>query len=413
MTNEGFQKVQGRGRCRTLIKCGAQGGSCNGTCPAFRIVRGADKAGVGLAECRVCSATFSVGAARKAVKEHDGKGSAKTGSIRGDKPQDRQKAPKGNSSVQKELAALKKELEALKAAKATSGPPPKGSQPSADVPSLSEEDQLAVNALHSQILQLRELGPELRESLCEAKGGYEAFVASLGTQRQAIFARHRGTMPLDIQKSKSEHHLKAMHKQKDEADSLYAELQMQSVELEGKLAKQLQCVSDAEAKLQAAKLEAAAIAQAAALRATAPDGPAAQATQVPTSAVTAHAVKSFFHTLPPAVADHPEGIGACQQVMALLEKLDSAAKSAAAPAAHPTALPSQEVGAPPGKSDDEMQLDDDLLGQMAEAATPPAGEGEGEVEARKLRVAETKGRLRSKKGDLEVGLAKVRKTAKK
>ena len=44
----------------------------------------------------------------------------------------------------------------------------------------------------------------------------------------------------------------------------------------------------------------------------------------------------------------------------------------------------------------------------------PAGDGDGEAEARTVKVAEAKARLRSKKGDLEVGLAtKVKKILKR
>ena len=60
-----------------------------------------------------------------------------------------------------------------------------------------------------------------------------------------------------------------------------------------------------------------------------------------------------------------------------------------------------------------MQIDDDLIDQLAEAATAPAGEGEEEAQAYKVRCAKAKDRLRARKADLEVGLAKVRKVIKK
>ena len=65
------------------------------------------------------------------------------------------------------------------------------------------------------------------------------------------------------------------------------------------------------------------------------------------------------------------------------------------------------------EQDASMELDDDLLNQMAEAAVAPAGEQDADKEERKARVAEAKARLKSKKSELEQrGLAKVRKIGK-
>ena len=60
-----------------------------------------------------------------------------------------------------------------------------------------------------------------------------------------------------------------------------------------------------------------------------------------------------------------------------------------------------------------MEIDDELLSQMAEAAVAPAGDGDSAAEERTTRVAEAKARLKSKKNDLEQGFAKVRKVVKK
>ena len=60
-----------------------------------------------------------------------------------------------------------------------------------------------------------------------------------------------------------------------------------------------------------------------------------------------------------------------------------------------------------------MELDDDMLDQMAEAAVPSAEDGDTAIEDRKARVAEAKARLKSKKSDLEQGLSKVRKIGAK
>lgn len=169
-------------------------------------------------------------------------------------------------------------------------------------------------------------------------------------------------------------------------------------------------MAEAETKLQAAKLEAASIAQAHAQQATIEAGSTDTAPQVQSSALTAQAVREFFQSLPPTVAQHPEGIGAVKQVMGLLEMLDSAAKieNAKGDTKQDTTAQASQSCEPA-----DMQLDDDLLDQMAKAATAPASEGEEAVQERKLRVAEAKERLRAKRTDLEVGIAKVRKISKK
>ena len=125
------------------------------------------------------------------------------------------------------------------------------------------------------------------------------------------------------------------------------------------------------------------------------------------SASTAQAVKSFFHSLPAPVAGHPEGIQAVEQIMALLEKLDTAATQV-------QATGQQVATAAAPQEDSSMQLDDEVLEQMAEAATAPAADGEAE-EARTQRVAETKARLSTRRADLAAGLSKskVRKCQQK
>ena len=50
---------------------------------------------------------------------------------------------------------------------------------------------------------------------------------------------------------------------------------------------------------------------------------------------------------------------------------------------------------------------------MAEAAVPPAGETDGDREARKIRVAETRDRLKARRTDLERSVSKIRRVIKK
>jgi DNA repair exonuclease SbcCD ATPase subunit len=390
MACDGFKMVTAKKQARATVQCAKPG--CTGSCPVNVVRRSNQKDGVP-AKCLVCNRRYKVPP--------------------GTEQQAKPAGSRDHSAVHKELLALKKELADFKAAKAPCDIPPTGSQANEKAFALSDDDKAAVRAVQKQIQQLKELGPELRASLCDPRGGYEAFVASLEDKRQAIFTKHRGTMPLDVQRQKSQQFLKGVQKQRDDAESALTELQRQSNDLQEKVARQTQCLAEAEIKLQSAKLEAATIAQAAEQHVTPAAVSVDQASQGQASLVTAQAVKGFFQTLPSMVAEHPEGIEAVKQVMALLEKLDSAAKLAGASDQEKADAPAGPLSQTHSRADEDMQLDDELLDQMAEAATAPAGEGEGEAEARKVRVSEAKDRLRSKKKDLEVGLAKVRKTGKK
>ena len=98
----------------------------------------------------------------------------------------------------------------------------------------------------------------------------------------------------------------------------------------------------------------------------------------------------------------------------MLSKLDQAAKGEQTTAVQAT---SAAAPTPADQAEEEgvMDLDDEVFDQMAEAAVPPAAEGDKE-EDRTARVAETKARLKAKKDAMESGLAgrvKVRKLAKK
>jgi hypothetical protein len=300
---DGFKLVSGKKTSRAIIPCSKHG--CTGSCPLSVVLRSNKKDGVPAA-CLVCDRRYKVPAGTAAPPK---KGSTQ-----------------GGSAVQKELLALKKEIAELKSSKpAACGASPESELASTDNVPLPAEDRAAVKALQQQIQQLKDLAPELRNSLCEAKGGYEAFSASLEQQRQQIFAKHRGSMPLQMRKQKSQLFLESVQKRKDQAQIALDTLQKQQAELTEKIAQQQQTLADAETKLQAAKIEADTIAQAAALEGTAAAGSTVPTQPGAVSAITAQAVKGFFRSLPPTVTEHPEGIHAVEQVMALLDKLDSAA----------------------------------------------------------------------------------------
>ena len=97
----------------------------------------------------------------------------------------------------------------------------------------------------------------------------------------------------------------------------------------------------------------------------------------------------------------------------MLEKLDAAGRAATATAAASAASTAPAGIAAAAAADSnavvQMQLDEDMLEQMAEAAVPPA-EGEEAIEERKSKVAEAKAGLRSRKGELEKDFSKVRRT---
>lgn len=124
------------------------------------------------------------------------------------------------------------------------------------------------------------------------------------------------------------------------------------------------------------------------------------------SAITAATVKRFFEQLPKPVAEHAEGVQAIAQIMALFEKLHSAATTASAsPSGNGSRLPAAAPAASEQWAD--LEFDDELLDDLAEAAIGGADEGDEESRARRLDAA--KARLRSNGRGI---LRKVRKSTK-
>ena len=104
-------------------------------------------------------------------------------------------------------------------------------------------------------------------------------------------------------------------------------------------------------------------------------------------------------------------------VMQLLGKLECAAQClSTAPAETgteqtPGSSPVRAGAAPSPQAETiDVEMDEDILGQMAEAAVPPTEE-HGSEETRKALVAGAKARLMAKRGDL-ASLLKVRKATK-
>jgi hypothetical protein len=210
-----------------------------------------------------------------------------------------------------------------------------------------------------------------------------------------------------------------MQRLKEEADGQLSLLLVQQLELKASIEKQSVAVANADAKLLGACAELAAIVQQTEL--LAPSGlPGAGAggdfdTQ---SVVTAASVRGFFQRLPGEVAAHPEGQQTIAQVMALLEKLDAAAKLAQTTV--PVASGAVEAGAAgadsaPVLADDgsvevEMSVDDhDLFDQFD---TIVGVDSEGSTKVADLK-AKLEAKLKAKKGNEQRGVAgKFAKTGK-
>lgn len=403
---EGFQQVRGRKPWKPVPLVHCLNPSCKGTCPRSVVEQGLRGKGYYPARCFECNRPYKV--------------------VPGDAPsapRQRQQAASETNRLQKleaEIKSLKAQnnsLQSVAAAAATGAAPPAAGAPPDD--GISAADKQATKALQKKIQHLKDMDPELRDVLCEGKGGFAVFLAQLEDELRQAWARQRDQKPLAQQKASAEAHLKRKQKCRDEAAGELQRLTMQQAELDTKLVLQKSALAEAEAALQQAKLDAVAIAE----RATAElrgDGKTASYTQA--SIVTATTVKDFFKQLPPAVAEHEDGKQVIKQVMVLLEKLDAAARAQAAAAsstpeklgAAASAAEASLPGAQLAGEDEEMQIvNDDLLDQMAEAAVPPAGEADGEGEDRKIRVAEIRERLKARRLDFERSVSKTRKHAKK
>ena len=278
---------------------------------------------------------------------------------------------------------------------------------------LDDDTKDAVRALRERLKQLQDMPPGLR-SLCDSQGGHAKMVADLEQEIQRACAAEREAKPLAAQKVSAEAHLRRVARLHEQATEKLSKTRVQHEQLVKQLAEQEEGAASMGQRVEAARRELADIAEkmAADLRGSpsATTGSAAAAT----STVTATAVKGFFQSLPETVSGHPEGQETIQQVMALLDKLDAAAKTATSEAelSRAQARDSSQEAASELAAED-METDEDVLDQMAEAVVAPAGEGESAEAERMQKVAEAKARLKSSKVFMERGLAKVRKSGAK
>ena len=318
----------------------------------------------------------------------------------GSGPKDTSAASAADNNKIKTLEARIKELEAQ--AKKVVSPAPANPEKEKEP---IDEDRTLQKSLQKQFQDLKNMEPTLRDALCEGKGGYASFLASLENQLQLAFQRQRQSKPLAQQKASIEALLKRKQKAKDEADADLRKLQRQRDDLDSKIAEQQQKLTEADSCLAKIKADAVAIAEKAAaeLRAETLN------VQPDDSSVTAAAVLGYMQKLPAVVTEHPEGKHAMDQVMAFLNKLHSAAQVVRPPTG-------PEDGQAAAGANEEMAVDDsdDLFTALAEAAVPPidTGADADAQEARRISVADAKARMASQTGTLS-GLNKVRKVAAK
>ena len=224
----------------------------------------------------------------------------------------------------KELRAKVVSLTAKLAMAEATGPDPEGKKAEEEA---GGADKQVIKALQKQIQSLKTMEEGLRDRIFADKGSHASCLAELEAQLQNEWAKLRNLKPLAQQKASAEAHLKRKQKCCDDAAEALQKLKDEQEALEAKMVKQKAVLAEAEAALLQAKVEAVAVAE----KATAElrgDGKAGTYTQC--SMATASAVKDFFQKLPAAVTQDMEGQVTIKQVMALLEKLDTAAHVAAA-----------------------------------------------------------------------------------
>ena len=394
---DGFTLAKGRKARKPTLLIHCTKASCTGTCPRSVVEQGLRGSGYTPARCRECN---------KPYKLVPGTAPATQGKVQGGKQQRSTNEASRLQQLQAENKSLKAQCKSLQATAAQSSAPPY--EAGADE-GVANADKLAAKALQRKIQALKDMDPELRDQLCENMGGYTTFLAQLEGELQQAWARQRVHKPLAQQKASAEAHLKKRQKGRDEAATELHKLLEQQAELEAQLAQQKTVLAEAEVALQQAKLDLVAIAE----KATAElrgDGSPGSFDQ--TSLVTAAAVRDYFQRLPASVAEHNEGQHVIQTVMALLDRLDAAAKAAQA-ASVGASTEQAPTPAPADPAGDDEDMVGHLLDQLAEAAVPPDDGASDGGEARKARVAATRDRLKAKRTDLETSLSKIRRTVVK
>jgi len=301
------------------------------------------------------------------------------------------------------MAELKERREKEKAALAATGVDAGGSQvaeSSSELAAINTKIKVAERA----VKYLKDTEAEVREYLYGSMGAFDEALAKAAADLERAHAEKRGKRSLHEQKCSAEAHLKRLQGKLGEAGVKASELQAQKEAMDKQIATQAEITARLQSDVEKAKMDVLALSDKMAeeLRGSS----AGVATNMPgtSSEATAVAVKAYLQGLPEVVSADPQGQQAIQQVLSLLGKLDDAAKAvASASAAAAIAVPTD------ARCEGSMELDDDFIGQLAEACVGPEEAGEASSAERKERVAAATARLRSKRGDLEKGINKVRK----
>ena len=165
----------------------------------------------------------------------------------------------GKKALEQEVRLLKAKIRSYETANGASEVAElAGDKPTSDG---SDTHKVAVKKLHRQIQDLKSMDPALRDTLCEAKGGFDAFQTQLENEVQDLLARQREQRPLSQQKASADAHLRKMQKAKDEANTLLCDLAEQTKQLAARVAEQQAALLAADANLQKAALEAKRVAE--------------------------------------------------------------------------------------------------------------------------------------------------------
>ena len=305
-------------------------------------------------------------------------------------PRNSEEVTKRLKEMQKKLGASEAECKRLKL----------GGEAEPTMVVVDDNESAKVKELVATLRDLQKVPEVARKRL----QGYEAEVNKVQDELNRARASIRDAQPLDKQKIAIDGRCKTLAKQHEVANGKLEELQEQQAALATKIAEKKLEVDSVAEKLACAKQERAAIAEKMAASHKQEAGGQGNADTVrATSEITARAVTSYFEGLPPEITRSPEGMQKMQMVKDWLHEIDTAAiRITAVKGAEEGSSDTSEVFVP---MDEE-----ELIGQLAEAATPPAGDGEGALEIRAKALEETKANIRKK--NLLAGKA-VRRTISK
>ena len=367
-----------------LVQCTKSG--CKGACPLNVVCRGAQADGVP-AKCFECGQKYKPPSGSQT-----------------------QTGKSGNNKLQQEIQRLRSELAVAKTApdaKATATSPS-----TAEEATLTAEQQAATVELSKARETLRKLEntPEdmrafFQRPLAELVDEQKALVQSLDSKR-------RGLRPVDEQLKQSRSRLTSLQSRHERETKAVAGMEQQIAELQTKLADQQTKAAATAGDIEKAKLELAQLNMAAAAEVSGTQTrDTAVLAQGASSQLTATAVRGFFQTLPTSVAGHPEGQMAITTVMQMLEKLDHAAKTNQSAACTDAAQVNEQQEHSEQQTVVDLEADDVLLDQLAEASIDPAPPGaDAEVTAaRASQVAVAKARL----SKVRIAGRAVKKTSKK